>query len=98
MEGMCRSIKVLFHFDPPVTETEVEAACLQFVRKISGFRKPSRRNEQAFARAVEEMTRLSWSYLGELQSSAPKRKRPLSEPSSSTPASRPPDARPRARE
>ena len=52
---MCRNIKPLFNFDPPVTEAEVRAASLQFVRKISGFQKPSRANEGAFLTAVEEI-------------------------------------------
>ena len=56
---MCRNIKMLFNFDPPVTEDEVRAASLQFVRKISGFAKPSKANEEAFDRAVEEIAAAS---------------------------------------
>ena len=52
---MCRNIKLLFNFDPPVTEGEIRAASLQYVRKISGFAKPSQANEEAFNRAVEEV-------------------------------------------
>lgn len=52
---MCRNIKTLFNFDPPVTEEEIEAASLQFVRKISGFTKPSQANEEAFALGVKEV-------------------------------------------
>jgi hypothetical protein len=52
---MCRNIKPLFNFDPPVTEAEVRAASLQFVRKISGFSKPSKANEEAFDRAIDEI-------------------------------------------
>ncbi len=52
---MCRNIKILFNFDPPVTEEEVRAASLQFVRKISGFNKPSKGNEAAFYAAIEEV-------------------------------------------
>jgi hypothetical protein len=53
---MCRNIKTLFNFDPPVTEEEIQAAALQFVRKISGFNKPSQPNEQAFNRGIDEVT------------------------------------------
>ncbi len=67
---MCRSIRTLFNFDPPVTEAEIHAAALQFVRKISGFHKPSRANEEAFHAAVAEITRISEQLLGSLQSSA----------------------------
>ena len=54
-QGMCRNIKTLFNFDPPVTEDEVRAASLQFVRKISGFNKPSKANEASFSAAVDEV-------------------------------------------
>ena len=53
---MCRNIKTLFNFDPPATDEEIREAALQFVRKLSGFNKPSRANEEAFNRAVEEVT------------------------------------------
>ena len=56
---MCRNIKMLFNFDPPVTEEEIRAASLQFVRKLSGFNKPSKANEAAFLLAVEEVTACS---------------------------------------
>jgi len=67
---MCRNIKPLFNFDPPVTEEEVLAASLQFVRKISGFNKPSRANEAAFNSAVEEIARISERLLTSLESNA----------------------------
>ena len=68
---MCRNIKPLFHFDPPVTEEEVRAASLQFVRKISGFIKPSKANETAFLAAVESVARVSAELLEQLESSGP---------------------------
>jgi hypothetical protein len=64
---MCRSIKVLRDYDSPPDDDEIEAAALQFVRKISGFRKPSRVNEAAFDRAVEDVTEASRRLLGSLQ-------------------------------
>jgi hypothetical protein len=67
---MCRSIKPLFNFDPPVTETEVRAAALQFVRKISGFHKPSKTNEAAFLSAVDRITGISMDLLRSLETSA----------------------------
>jgi hypothetical protein len=67
---MCRNIKTLFNFDPPVTEQEVRAASLQFVRKISGFNKPSKTNEVAFVAAVDEIARVSARFLASLQSTA----------------------------
>ncbi|MBV8845527.1 MAG: DUF2277 domain-containing protein [Bryobacterales bacterium] len=67
---MCRSIKPLFNFDPPVTEDEVRAASLQFVRKISGFTKPSKANENAFLAAVDEISRASSRLLRALETSA----------------------------
>lgn len=67
---MCRSIRTLFNFEPPVTEDEIRAASLQFVRKISGFSKPSRANEAAFFLAVDEITRISEQLLGTLESTA----------------------------
>jgi hypothetical protein len=70
---MCRNIKTLFNFDPPVAEEEVRAASLQFVRKISGFAKPSKANEAHFQAAVEDITRVSSAYLRSLETvAAPK--------------------------
>jgi len=67
---MCRSIKTLFNFEPPVTDEEVRAASLQFVRKISGFNKPSKANEAAFFSAVEEIAGISKQLLVSLESAA----------------------------
>jgi hypothetical protein len=67
---MCRNIRTLFNFDPPVTEEEVHAASLQFVRKISGFNRPSRANEAAFQAAVEEVAAASARLLASLESTA----------------------------
>lgn len=67
---MCRNIRTLFNFEPPVTEAEIRAASLQYVRKISGFNKPSRENEAAFQAAVEEIARVSERLLASLQSNA----------------------------
>ena len=61
---MCRNIKILFNFEPPVTEDEVRAASLQFVRKVSGFNKPSKANETAFQSAVDEITTIASKLLG----------------------------------
>jgi len=72
---MCRNIRTLFNFDPPVTEEEVRAASLQFVRKISGFNKPSKANEAAFLAAVEEVAVISARLLRSLETSAPPRNR-----------------------
>jgi hypothetical protein len=72
---MCRSIKPLFNFDPPVTEEEVRAASLQFVRKISGFTKPSKANEASFLAAVEEIAAVSARLLESLETSAPPKNR-----------------------
>lgn len=72
---MCRNIKILFHFDPPVTDEEIRAAALQFVRKISGFNKPSKANEAAFAAAVDEVAAASSRLLGTLESAGPLRNR-----------------------
>jgi hypothetical protein len=72
---MCRNIKPLFNFDPPVTEEEVRAASLQFVRKISGFTKPSKANEQAFHAAIDEIAGVSNKLLRSLATSAPPRNR-----------------------
>jgi hypothetical protein len=67
---MCRNIRTLFNFDPPVTEDEVRAASLQFVRKISGFTKPSKANEAAFDKAVEEIAGISRRLLHSLETTA----------------------------
>lgn len=67
---MCRNIKTLFNFDPPVTEEEVRAASLQFVRKISGFNKPSKANEAAFLAAIDEIAEVSGRLLRSLETSA----------------------------
>ena len=72
---MCRNIRTLFNFDPPAGEDEIQAAALQFVRKISGFAKPSRANEAAFAAAVEEIARISARLLASLESNAPQKNR-----------------------
>jgi hypothetical protein len=72
---MCRNIKNLFNFDPPVTEEEVRAASLQFVRKISGFNKPSKANEASFAAAIEDVAAISARLLASLESSAPPKNR-----------------------
>ncbi len=72
---MCRNIKNLFNFDPPVTEEEVRAASLQFVRKISGFNKPSKANEASFQAAVEEIAAISARFLHSLETSAPPKNR-----------------------
>jgi hypothetical protein len=73
--SMCRNIKTLFNFDPPVTEEEVRAASLQFVRKISGFTKPSKANEEAFQLAVEEVATISNRLLRALETTAPPKNR-----------------------
>lgn len=72
---MCRNIKILFNFDPPVTQEEVRAASLQFVRKISGFTKPSKANEAAFLAAVEEVAGVSTRLLHLLETTAPPKNR-----------------------
>lgn len=72
---MCRNIKTLFNFDPPVTDEEVRAASLQFVRKITGFNKPSKANEAAFLAAVEEIARSACHLLQQLETAAPPRNR-----------------------
>jgi hypothetical protein len=72
---MCRNIKTLFNFDPPVTEDEVQAASLQFVRKITGFNKPSKSNEAAFLAAVEEIAGISSRLLRSLETNAPPKNR-----------------------
>jgi hypothetical protein len=72
---MCRNIRTLFNFDPPVTEDEVRAASLQFVRKISGFTKPSKANEAAFLKAVDEVAEISSRLLHSLETTAPPKNR-----------------------
>jgi hypothetical protein len=72
---MCRNIKTLFNFEPPVTSEEVRAASLQFVRKISGFNKPSTTNEQAFQRAVDDISHIAAHLLQSLATTAPPKNR-----------------------
>ncbi len=72
---MCRNIKTLFNFDPPVTDEEVRAASLQLVRKISGFTKPSKANEGAFQAAVDEVAEVSTRLLRSLETTAPPKNR-----------------------
>ena len=72
---MCRSIKTLFNFQPPVTEEEIRAASLQFVRKVSGFNKPSKVNEAAFLAAVDEIAVSSANLLRSLETNAPPKNR-----------------------
>ena len=72
---MCRNIKTLFNFDPPVTDDEVHAASLQFVRKITGFNKPSKANEEAFQAAIEEIAGISSRLLHSLETTAPPKNR-----------------------
>jgi len=72
---MCRNIKTLFNFDPPVTDEEVRAASLQFVRKITGFNKPSKANEASFLAAVDEVTAVSIRLLRSLETTAPPKNR-----------------------
>ena len=72
---MCRNIRTLYNFDPPATDEEVRAASLQYVRKISGFTKPSRANEEAFAEAAEAVARVSSELLAKLSTTAPPKDR-----------------------
>ena len=72
---MCRNIKNLFNFDPPVTEEEVRAASLQFVRKISGFNKPSKANEESFLGAIDEIAAVSNRLLRSLETNSPPKNR-----------------------
>lgn len=72
---MCRNIKMLFNFDPPVTDEEIRAASLQFVRKISGFNKPSKANEPAFLAAIDEVAAASNRLLRSLETTAPPKNR-----------------------
>jgi hypothetical protein len=72
---MCRNIKTLFNFDPPATEEEIRAASLQFVRKLSGFNAPSRANEAAFNRAIEEVAAVARRLIDALETNAPPKNR-----------------------
>jgi hypothetical protein len=72
---MCRNIKTLFNFDPPVTDEEIRGASLQFVRKLSGFNKPSKANEPAFLSAVDEVAAVAHKLLHSLETAAPPRNR-----------------------
>lgn len=72
---MCRNIKPLFNFDPPATEEEIRDASLQFVRKLSGFNKPSRANEEAFNRAVDEVAAAAQKLIDSLETNAEPRNR-----------------------
>jgi hypothetical protein len=72
---MCRSIKTLFNFDPPATDEEIRAASLQFVRKLSGFTEPSKTNEAAFNRSVEDVLRVAQRLVRSLKTTAPPRDR-----------------------
>jgi hypothetical protein len=72
---MCRNIKTLFNFDPPVTDEEIRAASLQFVRKITGFNKPSKANEASFLAAIDEIAGISARLIHSLETSSPPRNR-----------------------
>ncbi len=72
---MCRNIKTLFNFDPPATEEEIRAASLQFVRKLSGFQKPSAANEAAFGEAVDQISEVARALLDDLVTNTPSRDR-----------------------
>jgi hypothetical protein len=72
---MCRNIKTLFNFDPPATDDEVRAACLQFVRKLSGFTAPSKANEQAFNKAIDDTFRVARRLIDDLETTAPAKNR-----------------------
>jgi hypothetical protein len=72
---LCRNIKTLFNFEPPATEDEVHAASLQYVRKVTGFNKPSKANEAAFYSAVEDIARISGRLLASLETTAPPKDR-----------------------
>jgi hypothetical protein len=74
---MCRNIKTLFNFDPPATDEEIHASSLQFVRKLSGYNKPSKTNEAAFNRAVEEIAAIARNLLESLETSAEPRDRAI---------------------
>jgi hypothetical protein len=72
---MCRNIRPLFNFEPPATETEIQAAALQFIRKISGFTKPSHSNETAFNEAVRDVSQIARRLIDSLQTNAPPKDR-----------------------
>ncbi len=72
---MCRNIRTLYNYDPPVSDEEIRAAALQYIRKISGFNRPSKANEAAFSAAVDDITRVSSRLLGSLASNAPPKNR-----------------------
>lgn len=72
---MCRNIKTLFNFDPPATDEEIRASSLQFVRKLSGFTRPSKANEAAFARAVDDVARIARTLIDSLETNAEPRNR-----------------------
>jgi hypothetical protein len=74
---MCRNIKTLFNFDPPATDDEIRAASLQFVRKLSGFNKPSKTNEAAFNQAIEEVAAIARTLIDSLETSAEPRDREI---------------------
>jgi len=74
---MCRNIRTLYNFDPPATDEEIRAATEQFVRKISGFKKPSAANQAAFDRAINEITQSASALLGSLVTAAPPRRREI---------------------
>jgi hypothetical protein len=74
---MCRNIKTLYNFQPPATDEEIRASALQYVRKLSGFAQPSKANEVAFARAIDEMTQASHRLLDSLVTNAPPRDREI---------------------
>jgi hypothetical protein len=74
---MCRNIRTLFNFEPPATDEEIRASALQFVRKLSGFARPSRANEAAFARAVDEVTDAARRLLEVLETASPAKNREL---------------------
>ena len=76
---MCRNIKTLFNFEPPVTDDEIREACLQFVRKVSGFRRPSKTNEPAFLAAVDNIAAVSKTLLNSLETTTPPRTRAIEE-------------------
>ena len=74
---MCRNIKTLFNFDPPADDDEVRAASLQFVRKLSGFNKPSKANEEAFEKAIEDVFAVARTLVDSLETSSPPRHREI---------------------
>ena len=90
---MCRAIKTLHNFKPPATEEEIRASALQFVRKLSGFTRPSKTNEQAFNRAVEDVARVAHELLDSLVTTAPPRDRAAAPSSPGSRAGHGPPAR-----